>query len=159
MKQIGQRRARHRDAEALILLREPMQRCRVGTLGHRDVRQKASAVVSALEWAYRRIRGRDELTARARRLLLHVALTHEVARHVLVEVGLLPSAERAICDPSATGALALVVAEVMDHRLAAELLLERSSLATPLERSQTPCLGIFIGLVLAQLLLGRRHLL
>jgi hypothetical protein len=88
-----------------------------------------------------------------------VALPHEVAGHVLVDVGLLPGAERTVGDAAAGRALPLIVAEVVDHGLAVQLLFERGVLAAPRESCEPPRFGVLVGLVLAQLLLGRRHLL
>lgn len=152
MKQVGQRRPRHRDTE-------PMQRRRVGALGDGDVGQEARTVVATFDRANGRVGRRDEPAARARRLLLHVALTHEVARHVLVEVRLLPGAELTLRDAATARALSLVLAKVMDHGLAAKLVLERSALATALERCEPTRLGVLRRLVLAELLLRRRYLL
>src|SRR5262245_29583361 len=136
-----------------------MQRRRVGALGDGDVGQEASAVVATFDRANGRVGRRDKPAARARRLLLHVALPHEVARHVLVEVRLLPGAELALRDASTARALSLVLAEVMDHGLAAKLVLECSALATALKRCEPTRLGVLRWLVLAQLLLRRRYLL
>src|SRR5262249_28367181 len=131
----------------------------VGALHDGDVRHEPSAVVAAFDGTRWRVGGRDELAARTRGLLLDMALPHEVARHVLVEEGLLAAAERAVGGAATRRALALIVTEVVDHGLAAQLLLQRGALPPPCERTKLPRLGIVIGLILAQLLLRGRHLL
>jgi hypothetical protein len=123
------------------------------------MREEAGAVVAALDRPHRPVGGRDELTAGARRLLLHVALPDEVARHVLKQEAPLAVAEPLVGDAAAVRALALIVGEVVDHRLDAQLRLQGGALAPALERGEPPRLGVLVGLVLTQLLLRRRHLL
>jgi hypothetical protein len=94
VEQVDERGAVERCPSAPVLLREPGERDRIAALRDHEVGEEAGAVAGLLEDLRRPLGGQDRLATLATRHLLHVDLSLEARRHVLVDRGLLPGPER-----------------------------------------------------------------